>query len=525
MLELTGKSLSLKDVFDVARAGREISPLSEAVKQSMRASQRWVEEAILERGETIYGVNTGVGPLAGEHIRPEESKLLSRKIILSCQVGVGDPLPEDVARAMMLIRTNTLVKGRSAVRPVVAQTLIDMLNAGVTPFVPCKGSLGASGDLAPLAHVAVVMTRDPEGAGEDYSGRAWFEGELLSGAEAMARAGIERIVPEAKDGLALTNGTNFMAAAAALTLMDGENLVRHAEVAAALSMEALTALSEALHPALHEANGQPGQTVTAASLRRLLEGSRLVDSDLSRVQDAYSLRCTPQVIGPVRDVLAFLRERVIGAINSATDNPLVFVDLPASRPRKAISGGNFHGSGLSMWLDLLAIALSQVGNIAERRTFRLVTPELSNGLPPMLVPEPGLDSGLMMPQYTSAALVSDNKTLAHPDSVDSIPSGANQEDHVSMGANAARHAMEVAENLRHILAIELLTAAQGIYLRPDGPERLAPATAAAYSEIRSRVAPLEHDRQLDEDIRTLAQLISSGDLLKAIEEGTGRALA
>lgn len=525
MLELSGESLSLEDVFDVARAGREIAPLSEAVKRSMRASQRWVEKAMLQRGETIYGVNTGVGPLAGTHIRPEESKLLSRKIILSCLVGVGDPLPEDVVRAMMLIRANTLVKGRSAVRPVVAQTVIDMLNAGVTPHVPGKGSLGASGDLAPLAHVAVVMTRDLEGAGEDYGGRAWFGGELLSGAEAMARAGIERIVPEAKDGLALTNGTNFMAAAAALTLMDGENLVRHAEVAAALSMEALTALSEALHPALHEANGQPGQVVTAANLRRLLEGSRLVDSDLSRVQDAYSLRCTPQVIGPVRDVLAFLRKRVVGAVNSATDNPLVFVDLPASRPRKAISGGNFHGSGLAMWLDLLAIALSQVGNIAERRTFRLVTPELSNGLPSMLVPKPGLDSGLMMLQYTSAALVSDNKTLAHPDSVDSIPSGANQEDHVSMGANAARHAMEVAENLRDILAIELLTAAQGIYLRPDGPERLAAATAAAYGEIRSRVAPLEHDRQFDGDIRALGSLISSRELLRAVEQKTGRALA
>lgn len=522
MLELTGESLSLEDVVAVARAALEIAPLSEVVKQSMLASQRWIEAAMSREGETIYGVNTGVGPLAGAHIPPDQSKLLSRKIILSCQVGVGDPLPEDVVRAMMLIRANTLVKGRSAVRPVVAGTLIDMLNAGVTPYVPSKGSLGASGDLAPLAHMAVVMTRDPDGAGDDYSGRAWYGGKLLPGAEAMARAGIARVVPEAKDGLALTNGTNFMAAAASLTLVDGENLVRHAEIAAALSMEALAALSEAFHPALHEANGQPGQIVTAENLRALLEGSRLVDSDLSRVQDAYSLRCTPQVIGPVRDVLAFLRERVIGAINSATDNPLVFVDLPASRPRKAISGGNFHGSGLAMWLDLLSIALAQVGNIAERRTFRLVTPELSNGLPSMLVPLPGLDSGLMMPQYTSAALVSDNKTLAHPDSVDSIPSGANQEDHVSMGANAARHAMEVAENLRQILAIELLTAAQGIYLRPGGPERLGPGTAAAYREIRSRVKPLEHDRRLDGDIQALAALISAGEIPHSVGRSLGR---
>jgi histidine ammonia-lyase len=525
MLELTGECLSLEDVVAVARRGLEIAPLSQVVKQSMLASQRWVEQAISKHGETVYGVNTGVGPLAREHIPPDQSKLLSRKIILSCQVGVGDPLPEDVVRAMILIRANTLAKGRSAVRPLVAQTLIDMLNAGVTPHVPSKGSLGASGDLAPLAHLAVVMTRDPEGAGDDHSGRAWFEGELLSGAEAMARAGIQRIVPEAKDGLALTNGTNFMAAAAALLLVDGESLVRHAEIAAALSMEALTAISEAYHPALHKANAQPGQIVTAANLRMLLEGSRLVDSDLSRVQDAYSLRCTPQVIGPVRDVLAFLRERVTGAINSATDNPLVFVDLPASRPRKVISGGNFHGSGLAMWLDLLSIALAQIGSIAERRTFRLVTRELSNGLPSMLIPKSGLDSGLMMPQYTSAALVSDNKTLAHPDSVDSIPSGANQEDHVSMGANAARHTMEVAENLRLILAIEMLTAAQGIYLRPEGPSRLAPGTAAAYGEIRRRVEPLEFDRPLHGDVQALADLISTGDIPRSVGRMLGQDLA
>lgn len=516
MIGLTGDSLSLEDVASVARADVKLAALSEAVVANMCASRDWILEASA-RGETIYGVNTGVGPLAREHIPPERSKWLSRKIILSCQVGVGDPLPEDIVRAMMLIRANTLAKGRSGVRPLIAQTLMDMLNAGVTPYVPSKGSLGASGDLAPLAHVAVVMTRDPDGEGEGYGGKAWFGGELMGGAEAMGRAGIDRLVPEAKDGLALTNGTNLMAAVAALTILDAEDMLRNAEIGAALSMEALTAISEAYHPALHKANEQPGQITSAANLRSLLEGSQLIDTDLSRVQDAYSLRCTPQVIGPVRDVLAFLRERVTAAINSATDNPLIFADLPASQPRKAISGGNFHGSGLAMWLDVLSIAMAQIGNIAERRTFRLVTPELSSGLPSMLVANPGLDSGLMMPQYTAAALVSENKTLAHPDSVDSIPSGGNQEDHVSMGANAALHALEVAENLRLILAIEMLTAAQGIYLRPNGPERLGGGTAAAYQEIRARVEPLHSDRQLDGDIQAIADLISSGRIVRAVK--------
>jgi histidine ammonia-lyase len=515
MIELTGQTLTIEQVVAVARHGEGIAPLGAQVRARMLRSHTWVEESIRQDGNMIYGVNTGFGSLATTQIAAEEARKLSRNLILLCVCGVGQPLPADVVRSMMLIRANMLTKGHSGVRPVVAQTLVDMLNAGVTPYVPSKGSLGASGDLAPLAHAAVVFTRDIEGDG-GYSGQAWFRGELLSGAEAMARAGIDRLVLEAKEGLALSNGIDFMAAGGALAVHDAENLVSHAQIAAALSLEALLGISDAFNPELHEAAGQPGQQKAAARILRLVEGSQLVDSDPEHIQDAYSLRCSPQVLGPVIDVLAFLRERFSTALNAATDNPLIFGLGPGNTSFRALSGGNFHGQGPAMWLDFLGIALAEVANIAERRVFRLLTPELSGGMPSMLVPTSGLDSGLMMVQYTAAALVSDNKTLAHPDSVDSIPSCANQEDHVSMGANAARHALEIVDNVRNVLAIELLTAAQGIDLRPDGPARLGRGTAAAYAKIRDCVAFLEHDRETTPDVGALVQLIQSGELLEAV---------
>jgi histidine ammonia-lyase len=517
MIELTGETLTIEQVVAVARHGERVAPLGEGVRERMQRSHTWVDESIRQDGRVIYGVNTGFGSLATRQIAAEEARQLSRNLILLCVCGVGEPLAADVVRAMMVIRANMLAKGHSGVRPVVAQTLVDMLNAGVTPFVPSKGSLGASGDLAPLAHIAVVMTRDVEEGDGGYSGQAWLGGELLSGAEAMARVRIDRLVLEAKEGLALSNGIDFMAAAGALAVRDAENLMCHAQIAAALSLEALLGISAAFDPALHNVAGQPGQQKAAARILRLVEGSRLVDSAPERIQDAYSLRCTPQVLGPVIDVLAFLGERFNIALNAATDNPLLFPLGSGHESHRALSGGNFHGCGPAMWLDFLGIALAEVANIAERRIFRLLTPELSGGLPSMLVPTGGLDSGLMMVQYTAAALVSDNKTLAHPDSVDSIPSCANQEDHVSMGANAARHAMEVVDNVRHVLAIEFLTAAQAIDLRPDGPARLGSGTAPAYATIRKNVAFLEHDRETTSDIGVLAELIKSGELLESVE--------
>jgi histidine ammonia-lyase len=521
MIELTGNTLTIEQLVAIARHHERVAPLGDEAKVRMSASHAWVVDAIRGQGKVIYGVNTGFGSLANRQISADEARQLSRNLILLCVVGVGDPLPGEIVRAMMAIRANMLAKGHSGVRPVVAQTLIDMLNAGVTPRVPAKGSLGASGDLAPLAHIAAVLTRavggDDAGDGDrGFSGQAWYEGELLTGAEAMARAGIDRLVLEAKEGLALSNGIDFMAAAGALAVHDAEGLLAHAQIAAALSFEALLGLTAAYDPALQEASGQPGQRKVAARLLELVRGSQLADSAPGRVQDAYSLRCTPQVLGPVIDLLAFVRERCSTAINAATDNPLIFPDGEGGF--RAVSGGNFHGQGPALWLDLLGIALAEVADIAERRIFRMLTPELSDGLPAMLVPGSGLDGGLMMVQYTAAALVSDNKTLAHPDSVDSIPSSANQEDHVSMGANAARHTLEILDNVRHVLAIELLTAAQAVDLRPDGPARLGHGTSRAYAEIRKHASYLAHDRRTAPDIEALTGLIRSGALLQAAME-------
>ncbi len=509
MIELTGNALAIEQLAAIARQHGRVAPLGAEVRARMQRSHDWVADAIRREGQIIYGVNTGFGSLANRQISANQARQLSRNLIVLCVVGVGQPLPEDVVRAMMAIRANMLAKGHSGVRPVVAQTLIDMLNAGVTPYVPAKGSLGASGDLAPLAHIAVVLSRDADDHG--YSGKAWYGGELLDGAEAMRRAGLERLVLEAKEGLALSNGIDFMAAAGALAVCDAESLLAHAQIAAALSLEALQGLSAAFDPDLQAAGGQPGQRQVAARLLELVAGSRLVDAAPEHVQDAYSLRCTPQVLGPAVDTVAFVRERFAAALNAATDNPLIFPTPDGSF--RALSGGNFHGQGPAQWLDFLGIALAEVADIAERRIFRTLTPELNGGLPAMLVPSSGLDSGLMMVQYTAAALVSDNKTLAHPDSVDSIPSCANQEDHVSMGANAARHTLEILDNVRHVLAIELLTAAQAIDLRPDGKARLGQGTARAYAEIRERVPFLLHDRPTAPDIEALAELIRSGELL------------
>ena len=320
MIELTGETLTIEDVMAVARHGARVAPLSKTVRDRLQRSHDWVEAAIRQDGKVVYGVNTGFGSLATQQIAAEQTRQLSRNLVLSCVSGVGRPLPVEIVRAMMTIRVNMLAKGLSGARPLVAQTLVDMLNAGVTPAVPRKGSLGASGDLAPLAHIAVVMTRDIEGENGGYSGQAWLGDELLSGAEAMARAGIDRLILKAKEGLALTNGLDFMSAAGAVAVHDAENLVRHAEIAAALSLEALLGLSAAFHPALHAASGQPGHQKTAANIRTLIEGSRLVDSCPGRVQDAYSLRCTPQVLGPIRDTLAFLRQRFTVALNAAADD-------------------------------------------------------------------------------------------------------------------------------------------------------------------------------------------------------------
>jgi histidine ammonia-lyase len=446
-LLIDGQSLSIDDVVNVARH-RGQAELSTTARELVKNSRAWVDMVVDEGKLTVYGLTTGYGSLAEVRIPPEDIETLVRNMIMSHAAGVGDPLDEEVVRATMLIRANTLAKGYSGVRPEVLDTLLAMLNAGVHPVLPAKGSLGASGDLAPLAHLALVMCRDTDG------GEAFYQGQRMTAEHAMRQAGIQRLSLKAKEGLALINGATV---SAALALYDAELLVKNAEIALAMSLEAMRGVSDAFHEKVHAARGHDGQIRCAANLLHLIEGSELIDST-SRLQDAYSLRCAPQVIGSVRDALAFVRLVVRTEINAATDNPLIFLDLPQDRENKAISCGNFHGEPLALAMDMLSIAVAELGSISERRVFRLLDNTLSAGLPAMLVEDSGLNSGLMMAQYTAAALVSDNKTLAHPDSVDSIPSSANQEDHVSMSANAARHAREVVQNAEQIVAIEMLCA-------------------------------------------------------------------
>ena len=532
---LDGDSLTVEEVVAVARLHATVR-LTDGALERVKASATWVEETIRDGQLAVYGINTGFGPLAEVHIPPDKLRAQARNLILSHSVGVGPPLPQEVVRATMLIRANTLAKGFSGIRCRTLETLVEMLNRGVHPIVPEKGSVGASGDLAPLAHLVLPLIGE---------GEAQFGGRRLPGGEAMRQAGLAPVALEAKEGLALINGTAMMAALGCLALADAENLVDHAEMALGISLEALLGTSRAYDERLHAARNHPGQVASAANVRRLIAGSELMDA-AQRVQDAYSLRCGPQVLGAARDTLAFVHTTIQREINAATDNPLIFLDEPG--PNKAFSGGNFHGEPLALAMDFLGIAISEVGSIAERRIFRLLDASLNRGLPSTLTADSGLQSGLMLTQYTAAALVSDSKTLAHPDSVDSIPTGASQEDHVSMGPNAAHHARQILWNCERVVAIEFLCAAQAIDCRmastemvgkdahqagrdasPRGqpqktPPRLGTGTLAAHQFLRSSgVQPLTADRTLAEDIEHIASLIRSRQISvavwKALEDG------
>ena len=511
-IEINGHRLTLEEVVAVACQQAKVTPLSPATKQQMEATQQWLTSEINKEETVFYGINTGFGSHASRSISADQAGLLSRNVVLSDVAGIGDPLPREIVRAMMVIRANTMAGGPSGVRPVVVETLIEMINKDVVPHVPRKGSLGASGDLVPLAAIAVVATCDAQGGG--YSGKAYYQGELMEGGKAMAKAGIPRLELIAKEGNAMINGTSFMTAVGCLAIDKCENIIAHAEIAAALSLEALLAVSTAFHPAIHAASNQAGQQATAAQLRKLLAGSELLDSS-DKVQDAYCLRCIPQVLGPVRDTVAFARGYVERTLNAAIDNPLIFEDGGAA-PYICISGGAFHGQGLAFMMDFLAIAISEVASISERRSFSLLTPGLNAGLPSMLIPDNGLNTGLMVAQYAAAALVSDNKTLAHPDSVDSIPTSANQEDHVSMGANGARHLWEVLENVTNVIAIEVLCASQALALRENSADRLGAGTRVAYREIRKNLAVYTQDREMTPDIENLAGLIRRGTIMTAV---------
>ncbi|MCL6611647.1 MAG: histidine ammonia-lyase [Peptococcaceae bacterium] len=493
---IDGDSLGIEDVIQVARHGKPVELSPDGRKKIARSWETL--RSLIDSNRVIYGVSTGFGKLSNVLISPEQSRQLQINLIMSHSCGVGKPFPEEVVRAIMLLRANTLCKGFSGVGPYVVETLIRMLNRGVHPVIPEKGSLGASGDLAPLAHTALVMI----GLGE-----AFYRGRRMTGRQAMKIAGIPLVNLEGKDGLGLINGTQVMTALGALWVDEAEALAKTADIAAALTFEALAGLPQALDPRVHELRPHPGQRACAAFLRAMLEGSTYAGRS-GRVQDAYSLRCVPQVHGASMDAINYVKGVIRTEINSVTDNPLVFPE-----EGDVVSGGNFHGQPLAIALDLLAIAASELANISERRIERLLNPQLS-GLPPFLSPRSGLNSGLMIAQYTAAALVSENKVLASPASVDSIPTSANQEDHVSMGSIAARKAGEVLENLRHVLAIELLCAAQAIDLQEPGV--LGRGTSAAYRAVRTAVPRLDGDRVLSPDIRKLAKLLSTRELLNKV---------
>jgi histidine ammonia-lyase len=545
-LRLGQNSISLDDLIDVARHRRPVA-LTEAACAAMRVSEEWVAKlsAQMDRGEptqAIYSINTGFGSLSGRQAfkTSAQARDLSRRLVVSNSAGVGCHLDQEVVRAAMLIRATSLTRGYSAVRSEVVETILAMLERDVIPVVPEYGSLGASGDLIPLAHMALVMSLDETGESEIDSGEAWHKGELMSGLAAMRAAGIERLVLGPKEGLALLNGTSFSTAQTALALADAETLLATAEVAAAMSIEALMGFGDAFIPELHEARGHPGQIECAANILRLLAGSMLIDGGIDTdpkrqpPQDAYSLRCVPQVLGPVRDTLKFVRGIVETEINAATDNPLIFADRLPGRSLKALSGGNFHAEYVAFAADFLSIVVTEIGNIAERRLFRLNDGTLNRGLPDMLVASEhvGMDCGYMLPQYLAAALVSDCKTLAHPDSVDSIPTCSNQEDHVSMANNAGRHARQIVRNIENVVGIEVLMAAQALELRlveqGVGLEALSPASRAVLEMLRASAAtdgrPIDHlerDKVLYPRLHAATTLVHSGAVHQAARAAMG----
>lgn len=501
---LDGESLTLEQVIEVARKGMR-AELSAEARIKVETARTYVER-LIEEDRVAYGITTGFGKFSDVVISREDSQTLQRNLIMSHATGVGEPLSEEVVRAIMLLRANALAKGYSGIRVATLEHLLAVLNSGIVPVIPEKGSLGASGDLAPLAHLVLVLMGE---------GEAFYQGQRVSGKVALAKAGLSPITLEGKEGLALINGTQVMTAIAALAVIDAETLCQAADIAGALSLEALEGIPDAFDAKVHALRPHEGQIKVAENLRQLLGGSAMIAQPQARprVQDAYTLRCIPQVHGPSKDAIQYVRKVVDTELNAATDNPLIFADED-----QVISGGNFHGQPLALGMDFLGIAVAELANIAERRIERLVNPALS-GLPAFLTSNGGLNSGLMIVQYSAAALVSENKVLAHPASVDSIPSSANQEDHVSMGTIAARKARSIIENVTHVLAMEFIAACQAIDLRrTDAELRLGTGTDIAYKVIRAQVPRLDEDRILYPDINKIRGLVASGELVQQVKE-------
>jgi histidine ammonia-lyase len=500
---LDGRGLTLEQVEAVADGAS--CRLAASARREVRRSRDVVEGAVAS-GEQVYGVNTGFGKLARVRIPDDKLDRLQQNLIRSHAAGVGRPLPERVVRAVLALRANCLVRGHSGLRPATLDRIVELLEAGIVPVVPEQGSVGASGDLAPLAHIALPLTGE---------GEVFFGGRRMPARRALKQAGLQPLVLKAKEGLALINGTQVMSGIGTLALLEAERLATAADVVGAMTLEALKGSHRAFARAIHEARPQRGQKKSAANLRRLLRGSDIERShaDCGKVQDCYSLRCMPQVHGAVRDSLRHVRSILEIEVNSSTDNPMVFADAG-----ELISAGNFHGQPVSLAMDQLALSVCSLATISERRIDRLLNPDLSE-LPAFLAKDPGLDSGFMLAHVTAAALVSENKVLAHPASVDTIPTSAGKEDHVAMGAHGARQAAQIVEHVGTVLGIELLCAAQALdLLRPLKAGRGAEAARRA---IRRSVDHLDQDRILSGEIESAAALVRAGSIGEAAAKAVG----
>jgi histidine ammonia-lyase len=514
-VQIDGRHLTIDDVHTIARDQMKVSISQEAIERVERSAETVRRVAAAEA--PVYGVNTGFGIFSDRRIDADKSASLSRNLVLSHAISIGEPFPIDVVRAAMAIRANTFACGYSGVRTIIIETLLKMLNREVTPFIPCQGSLGSSGDLTPLANMALVFSYHPLEE-QKHSGRAWFQGDLIDGEKAMALAGIDRIVLGPKEGLAITNGATFSAAILSLACIDIQRVLLSAEISAAMVLESLLGASNAFDLRLHDARPHPGQVAVARRIRALTSGSDMIDSD-NRVQDAYSLRCTPQVLGPAWETLHFTTDIVSREINSATDNPLIFGD-------DTVSGGNFHGEPLGLAADYLKISLTNIASMAERRIYRLTDAHTSAGLPPMLVSckeEAGLHSGFMMLQYVAASLALENQTLATPDTIHSLPTSAGQEDFNANSTTAARHLTQILSNLTKVLAIELLSSTRAIDLRlKDKPDlKLAKGTSLVHQFVRDKIPFHGADRPITNEIELLANDILSGELFEAVADELG----
>lgn len=498
LVMINGNDLTLQDLVNVCRNDFKIAITEEGKSRILKS--RKIVDSIVENNEIVYGITTGFGKFSDINITHDDCKTLQRNLIISHACGTGEKFPIETVRAIMLLRANALSKGFSGISMETLNTLIEMLNKGVHPLIPEKGSLGASGDLAPLAHMVLPMIGE---------GEAEYKGQFLTGREAMERAGIAIIELTAKEGLALINGTQAMTAVGALTVYDSINLLKICDIAAALTMEALRGITDAYDLRIHNIRPHKGQTATALNVLNLLKGSTFVTRQGEiRVQDAYSLRCVPQIHGASKDAINYIKEKVEIEMNSVTDNPIV------TEEGDVISGGNFHGQPMAISFDFLGIAVAELASVSERRLERLINYQL-NDLPAFLVKKGGLNSGFMITQYAAAALVSENKILAHPASVDSIPSSANQEDHVSMGTIAARKSREILENVKRVVATEIMAACQAIDFREG--LTLGEGTKEAYMEVRKVINFIEKDLIMYKELDKSTELINSGKLLKAVE--------